>query len=197
LQSKRIISGFRWKGKLYADVIDCNCPIDENRNFNPRDESIHFLLPERRTQNIMDDEGKIIDIGSGYTIIGMAGDDGNTSPDYDSHNILVSNEKGLKGILNIDGAVLFPEISFKYKELTGKGDGIFYVRYCLTDSNHQEKCDYKFVNEHGKQLFPKIIINSIEPTAYPGLYYVEFWDKVVRHSYFRVKGKAYTSEKLD
>lgn len=194
LQPKRIISGFRWKGKVFAEVLDGNFPINENKNFNMRGN--HVFFQQLRPTRIINSDTQTI-LPGGYKFIKMAGEGGNTDQEYDKHFLLVANQNGFIGIINPDGEVLFPKISFKYKDIIGKGDGIFFVKTCTTDSNSKEKCDYMYVDEHGKKMFPKILINNIQPTDYPGLYAVEYWNNGVRAFYYNKNGLAYTSARLE
>jgi len=201
-QTKRIGKGFRWKGMVYAGVMDCKYPIDGNNPYKDHvwDEYNNMPLmggPQAIT-GIIDADTQYVKAGPYDKIINMVGDDGNTMSGFEDRYLLTRNEDGNMGIVNLDGKVIFPGLSFKFREIViGRGDGIFYVKKSEKDTAKHVNPEYEYVNKQGRRLFPKLLMHDIEPTSYPGLYRVEYWKNGIQHFYYSRNGVAYTSADVE
>ena len=179
-QKRKINYGFKWKGKVYAMVTDA--PTQEGNTMYGGQ------------QRIIAANGKYVAPPAKYKIRAMCDEDGRPAK-YPC--MWVTDTAGNLGMLTATGEVLDPAISFKYKILSGVGEGLFLGPNKTYPSSYQGQ----LYDKHNKLLFPKLSINlfqeaTIESTSnyrnsevpVPHIYKVKYTDDKGMEGMFYMNG---------
>ncbi len=175
-QKYRLAYAFRWQGKVYA-VIDQRT----NEISDAEPEPFHIPTEEYRLRIIKAD-GHLITLPKRYKAQNMCSTDGCGDVDFNSPCIWARDSAGNLGILSVTGEVLYPKISFKYKILSGVGDGYFLG----PDNSNPASYQGQVYTSENKLLFPKIKVTLLQPAVPHGINNYGFsWarNKAIPHLY--------------
>lgn len=119
----------------------------------------------------MSSEETIRDLGE-YTYVQLVGGDGKTIPGLEQQyyvsimnnenlwgrtieHLAVKNSNGMTGIVDLQGKLLYPEISYRYPQLSQLADNLF--KTSLKDGSN-----IKLINRKNRNLFPNSTIRRVE-----------------------------------
>jgi len=170
-QSKEIHYGFKWKSKLYALVFNCACPagtpsggiatnymsfqeFEHRRDQLPRDE-----INKNNYRCVMNTDTQIVFDFKGYKIESMTDEYGKTNCKGNVYPCFwVRDTAGYMGVLSPLGKVLMHDIGFKYKAISGIGDGLFLGPNQLNPKSYAGQI-YNYKNQI---IFPQLTVNYMQ-----------------------------------